>query len=754
VSILGNRVVRREDPRLVTAGGTYVDDVRVDGADIAHVAYVRSTTAHALLSGVDVGDAAKAPGVLGVFTGVDVAPLGPVPHIIPSYPPETRRPLLAAGRVRFVGEPIAAVVATDRYLAADAAEAVVVDYEPLPAVVDPVAAARDEVLLFPDLGTNVLLRLASKQQADFSGCEAVVELVLADQRMNAAPIEPRAALAYWTDDGMLVLYSSCQGAHPTRDALCAIYGLEPTQARVIVPDMGGGFGAKSRTAPEALALGFFAREVGRPVRWTETRTENMLCMPHGRGQWQRARMGGTRDGRVTAYQLDVIQDAGAYPMIGAFLPNMTQRMLTGVYDWQNVGFSAVSAATNAISVTAFRGAGRPEAAIATERAIDAFAAEIGLDPAEVRRRNLVPRFTEPYKTGIGTTDDVGDYPEALRRVRDAAGYDGLRRQQDERRAAGDRALLGIGLSVYVEITGGGPAAEYGSVELLPDGRMLVRTGATNYGQGHETMWSMIVADRTGVAMDRVVVHQGDTDLVPSGGMTTGSRSMQIAGAAIADASVGLVAAARERAAELLEANAADVVLDADGGRFHVAGTPAVAVGWAEVAAAPGDALHVVSDFKAPQPTFPFGAHLAVVEVDADTGKVVLQRLVAVDDAGTILNPLLAEGQVHGGMAQGVAQALLEEIRFDDAGSPLTTNFADYPVISAAELPSFELVHQETPTWVNPLGAKGVGESGTVGAIPAVHNAVIDALSHLGVRHLDMPVTPEKVWRALQAAGAS
>jgi carbon-monoxide dehydrogenase large subunit len=582
----------------------------------------------------------------------------------------------------------------------------------------------------------------------------VVELVLEDQRMTAAPIEPRAALGYWTEEGRLVLYSSCQGAHPTRDALCAIYQLEPAQARVVVPDMGGGFGAKSRTAPEALALGFLAREVGRPVRWTETRSENMMCMPHGRGQWQRVRIGGDREGRVTAYQLDVVQDAGAYPMIGAFLPNMTQRMLTGVYDWQNVGFSAVSAATNAISITAFRGAGRPEAAIATERAIDAFAAEVGVDPAEVRRRNLVPRFVEPYTTGIGTTYDVGDYPEALARVLAAAGYDGLRREQAERRTADDRTLLGIGLSVYVEITGGGPAGEFGSVELLADGRMLVRSGATNYGQGHETMWSMIVADRTGVPMDRVVVHQGDTDLVPSGGMTTGSRSMQIAGAAIADASTKLVAAARSRAADLLEANAADVVLDVEGGRFHVAGTPSVAISWAEVAAAPGEQLHLVSDFKAPQPTFPFGAHLAVVEVDRDTGKVCLRRLVAVDDAGTILNPLLAEGQVHGGMAQGVAQALLEEVRFDGDGNPLTTNFADYPVISAAELPTFELVHQETPTWVNELGAKGVGESGTVGAIPAVHNAVIDALAPFGIRHLDMPLTPEKVWRALQAANAS
>ncbi|MPY95696.1 MAG: molybdopterin-dependent oxidoreductase [Acidimicrobiia bacterium] len=764
MSILGNPVVRREDRRMVTDGGTYVDDVAMGGT--AHVAFVRSTVAHGRITGVDIAEARQAPGVLGVFVGADLAPIGHLPHIIPGYPPETRRPFLATEVVRFVGEPVAAVVAEDRYLATDAAELVVVDYEPLPAVTGPAAAARDEVLLFPELGTNALLRIESPNRADFSGCEVVVELTLEDQRMNAAPIEPRAALVHWTDEGRLVMYSSCQGAHPTRDALCAVYGLEPSQARVVVPDMGGGFGAKSRTAAEAIALGHLSRQVGRPLRWTETRSENMVAMPHGRAQLQHVRIGGTRDGRVTAYQLDVVQDAGAYPLIGAFLPNMTQRMLTGVYDWQNVGFSAVSVATNAISITAFRGAGRPEAALATERAIDAFAAEVGLDPADVRRKNLVGRFTEPYTTGIGTVYDVGDYPEALERVLQAAGYEALRASQAAGREAGGPVLLGIGLSVYVEITGGGPSSEFGSVQLGPDGRVSVVTGATPYGQGHETMFAMIVADRTGIAMDRVDVVAGDTDRVPAGGMTTGSRSMQIAGAAVADAAAQLTDAARRRAADLLEAAAEDVVLDWETGRFHVAGTPAVALDWPQVAAAAaagevgaGDAAGATADewtfvsgFKAAQPTYPFGAHLAVVEVDEETGRARLVRLVAVDDAGTILNPLLAEGQVHGGMAQGAAQALLEEIRFDEDGNPLTTNFADYPVISAAELPMFELVHMETPTWVNELGAKGVGESGTVGAIPAVQNAVIDALAPYGVRHLDMPLTPERVWQAIHGSG--
>ncbi len=619
---------------------------------------------------------------------------------------------------------------------------------PLPTLVDPEAAVTDEVVLFPALGTNVVLRLESPQRADFSRCEVVVSLRVENQRMTAAPIEPRSGAAYWTDDGRLVHYSACQGAHPARDALCSIYGLPPDQIRVIVPDVGGGFGAKSRCQAEEMLLGELARRTGRAVRWTETRSENMVAMPHGRGQLQHLTIGGGRDGRVTAYQLDVVQEAGAYPLIGALLPAMTQRMLTGVYHLDNVGFSSVSVVTNSSPTTAFRGAGRPEAAVAIERGMDRFAVEIGMDPAEVRRRNLVPRFMEGYTTGIGTFYDVGDYPEALRRALEHAGYDELRAEQARRRATGDHVHMGIGLSTYVEITAGGPSSEFGSVELLPDGRIKVTSGATPFGQGHDTVWAMIVADRTGVAMDRVEVIHGDTDLVPAGGLTVGSRSVQLAGAAVADASHKLIEAARHEVAELLEAAADDVVLDQESGQFHVAGAPSLSVDWAALAARSRTPLSGLSDFSAASPTFPFGAHVAVVDVDAVTGKTVLRRHVAVDDAGKVLNPMLADGQVHGGLAQGIAQALLEAIRYDEDGNPVTTNFADYPVISAAELPMFELVHMETPTFVNELGAKGFGESGTIGAIPAVQNAVVDALSHLGVRHLDTPITPERVWRAL------
>ncbi len=729
---------------MLTVGGTYVEDLALPGA--AWLAYVRSPVAHARISAIDVSVARAAPGVLAVLTGEDLAPLGLAPNLHPAFPEAMRRPFVAADVVRYVGQPVVAVVAEDRTAAADAGDLVLVDYDPLPVVVDAEAALRDDMLLFPDAGTNVVYRFASKSQADFDACEVVVAERIVNQRMTAAPIEPRSGAAYWTDNGRLVHYSACQGAHPTRDLLATIYGLAPEQVRVIVPDVGGGFGAKSRTYPEELALGFYARTVGRPVRWTETRSENMVAMPHGRAQVQQARMGGTRDGRVTAYQLDVVQDVGAFPAMGALLPAMTQRMTTGVYALDNVGFTGVSAVTNTASTTAFRGAGRPEAAVAIERMIDRFAAEIGMDPAEVRRRNLVARFDEPYTTGIGTVYDVGDYPEALERVLAAAGYDELRAEQRARRQGHDPVALGIGLSVYVEITAGAPGSEFGAVELLDGGRLRVRSGATPYGQGHATTWAMIMADRTGVALDDIEVWHGDTDVIRSGGLTVGSRSVQLGGADLAQASTELVERARRRAAELLEAALDDVVLDE--GRFHVAGTPARRVGWADLARSDGEALSAEADFRPPMPTFPFGAHVAVVEVDTETGRVTLRQLVALDDAGLLLNPLLAEGQVHGGVAQGVAQALFEAVVYDDDGQPRTTNFADHPIVSAADLPSFDVVHMETPTRVNELGAKGVGESGTIGSIPAVYNAVVDALAHLGVRHLETPLTPERIWRAL------
>ncbi len=745
-SILGHAVIRREDPAFLTVGGTYVDDLKLDNA--TYLTYVRSIEAHARIS-VDADEARTAPGVVGVFTADDIAEMGLAPNVLPMFPEGMRRPYIAGDVVRYVGQPIVAIVAETREQAADAVELVVVDYESLPVVLDLEVSATDADVLFPEVGSNVLSRMKSESQADFSECEIVVSERIVNQRLTAAPIEGRAGAAWWTDEGRLVHYSACQGAHPTRDLLAQIYGLEKDQVRVVVPDVGGGFGAKSRTYPEELIIGFYARAVGRPVKWAETRSENVAAMPQGRGQIQYAKLGGTRDGLVTAYQLDVFQDAGAYPIVGAVLAGMTQRMLTGTYEIRNVGFNATTVVTNKVSTTAYRGAGRPEAAVAIERMIDRFADEIGMDPAAVRFKNLVPKFLEPYTTGIGTQYDVGDYPEALRLALEGVGYDRLLVEQAERRASGDRKLLGIGIGVYVEITAGGPGSEFGSVTLGADGRVKVISGSTPYGQGHETTWAMIVADRTGIPMDQIDVIHGDTDLVERGGLTVGSRSVQVGGSAIAAATTQLIDAAKAKAADLLEAAVGDLVLDTAAGTFHVAGTPAASVAWAQVASSLDEPLYAFNDFTPPMPTFPSGAHIAVVEVDQDTGATRLDRLVAADDAGRILNPLLAEGQVHGGLAQGIAQVLLEEISYDDAGNLSTSNFMTYSVISAPELPSFEVIHVETPTWVNELGAKGVGESGTVGSIPAVYNAVIDAVSHLGVRHLETPCTPEKIWRALQ-----
>jgi aerobic carbon-monoxide dehydrogenase large subunit len=748
-SILGNRVQRVEDPRMLTSGGTYVEDVPVDAA---WVHFVRSEYAHGRILSYDVDDAKKMPGVLGVFTGVDLG-LPPFPHVQPILKTGSERPLIAKRTVRFVGEPVVAVVAVDRHTAVDAAALVYVDIEPLTAVVELDDAMADDTLVHPDLGTNTYATFTSDNTADFSECEVVLDLRVVNQRINGSPIEPRSGLAYWEPDAAgdrLVHYSACQGAHPTRDILAKLYDLPADRVRAVVPDVGGGFGVKSRTIGEELTLGWLSKQVGVPVRYTETRTEAMQAMPQGRGQRIDVKIGGTRDGRVTAYHLDVVQDAGAYPLMGAYLPMMTQRMAPGVYDIPNCSFHGVSVATNKMSVTAYRGAGRPEAALAIERAIDFFAAEIGMDPAEVRARNFIPKFMEPYTTGIGTVYDVGDYSEAMRRVLDAADYPALRTAQAARRATGSTVQTGIGLAVYVEITSAAAPTEYGAVHLLADGRMRVLTGATPYGQGHVTTWKMIIADRLGVPMDAVDVVHGDTDQVPTGGLTVGSRSVQVAGSSLVIAAAKLADAARDRAATLLEAAVEDVVLDAEAGTFHVAGSSVPAVGWADVAGASSEPLVGLSDFKAAQPTFPFGAHLAVVEVDTETGKVTLQRIIAVDDAGTLLNPLIVDGQIHGGIGQGVAQALLEWMQYDEDGNPVTSNFADYPVISAAELPSFELVHMETPTWVNPLGAKGAGESGTIGSIPAVLNAVIDALSPFGIRHLDGPATPQRVWDAMQS----
>jgi carbon-monoxide dehydrogenase large subunit len=755
-SILGTRVQRTEDPGFLTRGAVYTDDLVDDRlAGAVRATFVRSPVAHARILSIDTSAAAAADAVVTVLTAGD---LGEVPDQrpgMPMYPAAMAQPLLATDVVRFVGEPVAVVLTEDRYTGEDAAELVVVEYEPLPVVVDPRAAATDEVLLFPAAGTNVAYRKDAEPADDFfAGCEVVLTQEIVNQRVAVAPLEVRSAAAAWGSDGRLTLWMPNQGAQGTKQAVRGMLGLDADQLRVITPDVGGAFGAKFGADVEHAAVALAARQVGRPTTWVETRSENMVAMTHGRGQVQTVSIGGDRDGTVRAYRLDVLQDSGAYPKLGALLPSLTALMAPGVYDFPKLETSFRSVVTNTTPMGAYRGAGRPEATAAIERAVDLFAAEIGMDPVEVRRRNLIAPFTEPRTTTAGAVYDSGDYRRALDTVLEAADYPGLRAEQAARRARGDVRQLGIGVSVYVEITGAGMEAgdphENATAEVHPDGSATILTGTSPHGQGHSTVWAMLASDELGIPVDKITVRWGDTDLVPHGGGTGGSRSLQQGGAAVRQAALELIEVAKARAAEQLEVDPSDLVVDREHAGLRVAGMPGDPISFAQLADTEPLLVHTV--FTAPGPTYPFGAHVAVVEVDVESGKAELSRLIALDDAGVLVNPLLAEGQRHGGLVQGAAQALLEEVLYDEQGNPTTTTFADYPIVSATEVPTFELVTMETPTSYNPLGAKGIGEAATIGATPAVQNAVVDAVAHLGVRHVDMPTTSFRVWTAIRAAG--
>jgi aerobic carbon-monoxide dehydrogenase large subunit len=663
-------------------------------------------------------------------------------------------PMLAGDRVRFVGEPVAMVLTDGRYQGEDAAELVSVDYEPLPPVVGAMAALADDTLLFPDAGSNVAATGGAESFDDsiFDGCEVVVRQTVINQRVAPMPLEVRAAAAVWRD-GKLTVWASTQNAQLARVILAGALGLDPGSIRVIAPDVGGGFGAKIGVDREAVAVAWAARHTGRPARWVETRSENMVGMTHGRDQVQHLTIGGTRDGRILGYRIDIVQDTGAFPRMGGFLPMLTSLMAAGVYDIPRVETRFRVVTSNTTPIAAYRGAGRPEATAAVERAVDLFAAEIGMDPAEVRRINLVPPDKFPFTSPSGAQYDTGRYAEALGAVLNAAGYADLRAEQAKRREAGDPVQLGIGVATYVEITAGdATAGETARLIVHDDGSATVYTGSSAHGQGHHTAWAMLVQDELGIPMDQVNVIHGDTDLIPKGTGTYASRSLQLGGSAVHKAAIEVKDEARRLAAEMLEASQADLVLDTGSGQWQVRGDPASGLSWGQVAGhAGGDGLVADVEFKGDRATFPFGAHIAVVEVDVETGKVRHVRHVTVDDAGPVLNPILAEGQRHGGIAQGAAQALMEEVRYDADGNPTTSNLADYAAIGATELPSFELVTMETPTSLNPLGVKGIGEAGTIGATPAVQNAVVDAVSHLGVRHIDMPTSPERVWTAINEA---
>jgi carbon-monoxide dehydrogenase large subunit len=756
-SILGNRVPRVEDPLLLRGGGTYVGDVQVPG--LLHLVFVRSSFAHARIVSVDTSEAERAPGVVAVLRAEDLG----LPVVFPlmTLNPKTGRPPLADGKVRFVGDMVVAVVAETASQAVDAAELVVVDYDPLPVVVDMEAAlAPGAPLQFEELGSNVAAGSQGSADEDpLAGAAHVVRARIDNQRVAVVPMEPNAITVVPGDDGDghdLTIWISTQMPHGFHRQVCSLLDLDAERVRVVAPHVGGAFGAKAGAGAEHVVVTAAARRLGRPIAWTETRSEHMVATPHGRGQVDYIEMGFDDDGHITGLHCRVISDAGAYGGFGGALAlGPTRMMAQGVYRVPKLRYDVVSALTNTTPMGAFRGAGRPEAAEYLERVMDIAADELGIDPVELRRRNLLSAEQFPFTTLTGTVYDCGDYAKALDEVVRVADYEKLLEEQEERRASGDRRLLGIGVAVYVEITGGGGGTEYGAVEIGDDGSATIRVGTSGHGQGHATSFAMIVSDRLGIPMDRIHFVQSDTAAVPRGGGTGGSRSLQFGGNAVLAAADDVLDRARRLAADELEASVDDIVVT-DDGRVGVAGVPSRALGWVDLAARAadeGEELAASVDFGQKGATFPFGAHIAVVEVDRDTGLVRPIRHVAVDDCGRILNPMIVTGQQHGGIAQGMAQALWEQVVFDADGNPLTANLADYAMPSAAEVPSFETYNTETPTPLNPLGAKGIGESGTIGSTPAVHNAVIDALSHLGVRHVDMPCTPERVWRAIAAAEA-
>lgn len=761
-SILGNAVLRREDPALLQGTDDYVDDIEVTGVGYVH--FVRSTVAYGSINSIDTAAAESMPGVAAVYTAENMA--------LPAFPgfpliAETLgRPPLATGHVRFVGDIVAAVVADSREQAVDAGEMVVADIHPLDPLVTPAQALADgATLLFPEHGNNICFATQiGHEDGDpdpLEGADRVVEVTMESQRLAGVPIEANNLLAV-PDGDKLTCYASSQTPISLREPVAGLLGMDIENLRIVAPAVGGGFGPKATLYPEYIITAQAARTLDRPVKWTEVRSENMIAMAQGRAMTLSVKMGLSNDGKITGIDADVVADAGAYPVIGGILTLFTQTMIQAVYDIPVVRFNAVAAVTNTTPIGAYRGAGRPEATQVMERVMDVAAKELDIDPAELRRRNFLQPDAFPLTTAGGANYDSGEYEKALDAALEASGYADMRSDQAARRASGDAKQLGVGVSTYVEVTApAGFHVEWGKVEVLPDGTANAYVGTSAHGQGHVTAFSMIVSDMLGIPMDKITLIQSDTDYIPRGTGTLGSRSLQTAGSAVHVASETVLDKAKQLAAHLLEASVDDIVKGDDG--LHVTGVPANSVSWADLATAADDdtkrpdgmeaGLSHELDFDGIDATFPFGAHVSLVEVDTETGRVELLRHVAVDDCGQILNPLLVQGQQHGGIAQGAAQALYEVFKYDDAGNPITANLADYAIPSAAELPSFETSNTETPSPRNPIGAKGIGESGTIGSTPAIHNAVIDAVSHLGVTHIDMPLTAMTVWEAIAAAKA-
>jgi len=785
-SALGGVVRRREDPALIQGKGKFVDDVAPMGT--LHVAFARSPYAHAKITSIDTGAAEKADGVEAVYTHRDVEHLG---LLLAQAPVGKLRPLLADGVVKHFGEAVAMVVAENAYLARDAADLIEVDYEPLPAVVDLRKSHSDEVKVHDDLDSNIVISWEAGPWGDEEGIAKTKETIeeaktrddtvtvtveARNQKLIPVPIEPRSVLAEWNHGYQRFdIHSSTQIPHALAGAIARTFGLPSNQVRVIAPEVGGGFGCKLNIYNDEVLVAFAAQQLGQPVKWTETRREAPGSTIQGRGWEGTATITGTEDGEILGYELHAIADMGAYtqnftiaiPFLGLFVGSGQYKFPT---HWK-----VDCVHTHTMTTDAYRGAGRPESAYYLERAVDAFAREIGVDPAEVRKKNYIEKFDTAVTSPIGFAMDSGDYAMALDKLLELADYEALKTERDNARAEG--RLLGIGLATYVEVCGFGPSglselgfswSEYGVpagfhgsglVRVNPDASVTVIIGTGPSGQGHETTWAQIVSDRLGIPMDRIRVIHGDTAESPTGIGTFGSRSAAVDGTATYLAADRVREKAAAIAAHLLEASPDDIEFDGEGG--HVAGSPDSKVAWGDIATAAYMPYKLPEDmegglesrvvFDPSNATWPFGAHLAMVEVDADTGDVKLLRYVTVDDCGNVINPMIVAGQVHGGVAQGIGQAMFEDSIYDENGNCLTGSLLDYLLPTADDLPFFELHHTVTPTDVNPMGVKGIGEAGTIGSAQTIVNAVVDALEPLGVKHVDMPVRPKRVWAAMQEA---
>jgi carbon-monoxide dehydrogenase large subunit len=764
-TLVGKRIRRKEDPRLITGTATYVDDIQMPG--MHHACILRSPHAAAKIRSLNVDAARRHPGVAAVFTGADVKGVGPVP--CGASLPGLRVPahtILAGDRVYYVGHPVAVVVATDRYVAADAVDLIEVDYEPTQAVADPEKALEPGApAVHPEWPDNVAFNYhqeGGETEKAFAEAEVVVKQRITSQRLIPTAMETRGVVAEYRAQ-QLTLWSSTQIPHLLRTLVAMMLGLPEHQTRVITPEVGGGFGSKLNVYAEEALMGFVAMKIGKPVKWIESRRENFTTTIHGRGHVDYYEVAAKKDGTVLGLRLKLIQDLGAYhQLLTPAIPTLSVLMMPGLYKFRNVTADIVGVFTNCVPTDAYRGAGRPEATHGIERMMDLLASELKMDPAELRLKNFIGKDEFPYATATGLSYDSGDYSAPLKKALDTVDYLKLREEQKAAKAAG--RLMGIGLSTYGEICAFGPSPatpaggwESATVKIEPSGKVTVMTGASPHGQGEETTFAQIAADELGIGMDDVIVLHGDTAIVQYGIGTFGSRGTAIGGTALYFALQDLKAKVKKFGELLLESD--DVTF---AGGVCTCNKSGKTVTLAQVAGASYRAMKLPAQtepgmvathfWEPPNFTFPFGSHIVVTEVDRDTGQVEIKRYVAVDDIGNIINPMLVDGQVHGGVVQGIGQALYEQAVYDENGQLITGELMDYCVPKAGMIPHIESSHTTTPSPVNPLGVKGVGEAGTIGCSPAVVNSVVDALSHLGVKHIDMPLTPEKLWKLIQAGG--